>query len=311
MNKISVLIPVYNSEKTIRKLCDSLIMTLDKCKDLEIVLVNDGSKDRSGQICKELCHEYPGIVNYLELSRNFGEHNALIAGLNYVKGEYCVMMDDDFQNPPEEVLNLIKEMEKGYNVVYTYNKDRQDPFFRRLGSRLNDIAANIVLNKPAGLYLSSFKIIDRFIINEIIKYEGQDPYIDGIILRSTDQIGTAAVVHKARSHGQSGYTLKKLVSLWLSMALNFSLIPLRIIGLMGLLLSIASISYTTNRIVFDTPVGSLTDHQSLMAIMLTLFGLLILCIALQSEYIGKIYLSSNKQPQYIVRVRYSLDKPTA
>jgi undecaprenyl-phosphate 4-deoxy-4-formamido-L-arabinose transferase len=277
---------------------------------LEIVLVNDGSRDRSSQICKELCNEYPGIIKYLELSRNFGEHNALMAGLNYVKGEYCILMDDDMQNPPEEVFRLREEIDKGYDVVYTYYKDRQDPFFRRLGSSINDIAAKVVLNKPADLYLSSFKIIDRFIINEIIKYDGQDPYIDGIIMRSTDRVGTVAVSHNARRHGQSGYTLKKLVALWLSMALNFSLIPLRIIGFMGLLLSSTSIIYTTNRLFFDNPVGSLTDQQSIMSIVLALFGLLILCVALQSEYIGKIYLSMNKQPQYIVREHYSLDKPT-
>lgn len=304
MKNTSVLIPVYNSEKTIHELCTTLIRTI---APLEIVLVNDGSRDMSSQICKQLCNEYPGIINYLELSRNFGEHNAVMAGLNYVKGKNCVMMDDDLQNPPVDVSRMIEEINRGYDVVYTYTTDRQDPFFRRLGSRLNDIAAKVVLNKPTGLYLSSFKVIDRFLINEITRYDGKDPYIDGIILRSTDRIGAVEVGHNARRHGQSGYTIGKLVTLWLSMVLNFSLIPLRIIGSMGLLLTVSSIIYTIDRLFFDAPVGSLTDHQLMMSIMTSLFGLLILCIALQSEYIGKIYLSTNKQPQYIVREHYSLD----
>lgn len=301
MEKVSVLIPVYNSEKTIVDLCNELMRMFADYVDFQIVLVNDGSQDKSGQLCKQLCNEYYGIVSYVELSRNFGEHNALMAGLHYVSGDYCVMMDDDFQTPPQEVRKLTEEIRKGYDVVYTCSEERKDPLLRRLGSTFNDWVASLVMRKPAGLYLSSFKCISRFLIDEIIKFDGQDPYIDGIILRSTGRIGTVNVAHQARRHGQSGYTLTKLVSLWGNMVMNFSLIPLRLIGVLGVLLTISSLVYAIHRRFFDAPFDPLTDYEWLITILLFLIGLVFFAITLLAEYIGRMYLFMNKQPQYIVR----------
>ncbi len=308
MEKICVLIPVYNSEKTIYDLCSSLMKVFADKMNFKLVLVNDGSRDNSAQVCKQLYREYPGLVTYVELARNFGEHNALMAGLYHVTGDYCIMMDDDLQNPPEEARKLIGEILKGYDVVYTDYQDRQDPLLRKLGSYLNDMVAGIVLKKPAGLYLSSFKIINRFLINEIIKYDGQSPYIDGIILRSTNRIGSVEVNHLSRRHGQSGYTLAKLVSLWSSMALNFSLIPLRIIGLLGVLLTSGSLAFAAHRRFFDPPFDPLTDLEWVMVVQLFLIGLLFFGIALLAEYVGRMYLFINRQPQYIVREVLSNDQ---
>lgn len=301
MEKVCVLIPVYNSEKTIYSLCNSLMRVFADKMNFKIVLVNDGSNDKSGQICMQLFNEYPGLVTYVELSRNFGEHNALMAGLHHVTGDYCIMMDDDLQNPPQEARRLIDEILKGYDVVYTQSKQRKDPLLRRLGSYFNDRIASLVMNKPPKLYLSSFKIINRFLINELIKFDGQSPYIDGIILRSTDRIGSVHVEHLTRRHGQSGYTLSKLVSLWGSMALNFSLIPLRIIGLAGVILTFCSVIFAVHRRFFDPPFDALTDMEILMTALLLLVGFLFFSVALIAEYIGRMYLFMNKQPQYIVR----------
>jgi glycosyltransferase involved in cell wall biosynthesis len=308
MEKVCVLIPVYNSEKTIYNLCNSLMRVFSDKTNFKIVLVNDGSRDSSGQICKQLFNEYPGLVTYVELSRNFGEHNALMAGLHYVTGDYCIMMDDDLQNPPQEARRLIDEILKGYDIVYTYSKQRHDPLLRRLGSYFNDRIAILVMKKPPGLYLSSFKIINRFLINEIIKFDGQNPYIDGIILRSTDRVGSVHVEHLTRRHGQSGYTLSKLVSLWGSMALNFSLIPLRMIGALGTILTIGSVLFAIQRRFFDTPSDPLSDFEILMTALLLLVGLLFFSIALLAEYIGRMYLFMNKQPQYIVRELSTTDR---
>lgn len=301
MEKVCVLIPVYNSEKTIYRICTDLMRVFADKTNFKIVLVNDGSKDNSGQICRQLYKEYSGLITYVELSRNFGEHNALMAGLHHVSGDYCIMMDDDLQNPPQEARKLIDEIIKGYDVVYTFSKQRQDPFFRRLGSYFNDKIASLVINKPPRLYLSSFKIINRFLINELIKFDGQNPYIDGIILRSTDRVGSVSVEHLTRRHGQSGYTLAKLMSLWGSMALSFSLIPLRIIGAVGLLLTFCSVIFAVHRRFFDPPFGPLTDFEILMTALLLLVGFLFFSVALIAEYIGRMYLFMNKQPQYIVR----------
>lgn len=301
MEKICVLIPVYNSEKSIYEVCISLLRVFEDKSNFKIVLVNDGSRDRSSQICKQLYNDYPDQITYVELSRNFGEHNALMAGLHYVTADYCVMMDDDLQNPPKEARRLIDEISKGFDVVYTYPEVRQYPLLRRLGSYFNDRVASVVIKKPPGLYLSSFKIINRFLINEIIKFDGQDPYIDGIILRSTNRVGSVLVEQHLRRHGQSGYTLSKLVSLWGSMALNFSMIPLRIIGGLGTILTIGSLGYPVYQRFFDPPFDPLTEFECLMTAMLLLIGLLFFSIALLAEYIGKMYLFMNKHPQYIVR----------
>lgn len=301
MEKVSILIPVYNSEKTIVDLCEYLMEMFSGYQDFQVVLVNDGSRDNSGLLCRKLCNNYPDILTYVELARNFGEHNALMAGLHYVSGDYCVMMDDDFQNPPEVVKRLTEEIRKGYDVVYTFSEERNYPLFRKLGSYFNDRVANIVLNKPSGLYLSSFKCINRFLINEVIKYDGQDPYLDGIILRSTDRIGKVCVEHHARYAGESGYTIRKLLSLWASMVLNFSLIPLRVIGVLGVILSLCSGVFFIHRRFFDPPFDPLTDNELLVVLLLFLIGLLFLSIALLAEYIGRMYLLMNKQPQYVVR----------
>lgn len=301
MEKICVLIPVYNSEKTIFRVCNSLLHVFSDKVNFKIVLVNDGSRDSSSQICKQLYADHPSQITYVELSRNFGEHNALMAGLHYVTSDYCIMMDDDLQNPPKEARKLIDEILKGYDVVYTFPKERKYPLQRRLGSYLNDKIARVVLNKPTELYLSSFKIINRFLIDEVIKYDGQDPYIDGIILRSTNRIGSVLVEQRLRRHGQSGYTLRKLVGLWGSMALNFSMVPLRLIGMLGAFLTLSSLIFALHRRFFDAPYDSLTDFEWIMTAMLLLIGLLFFSIALLAEYIGRMYLFMNKQPQYIVR----------
>ena len=224
MPRLSVVIPVYNAEKTIESLCNTLIDMYRLKFELEIILVNDNSKDSTHLICQRLHDTYRDTITYIRLSRNFGEHCAVMAGLNNASGEYAVIMDDDFQNPPEEISRLVTEMESGVDVVYTYYPVKRDSIFRNLGSALNDKMANVILQKPSDLYLSSFKIINRFLINEIIKYTGPDPYIDAIIFRATDSIGKIEVRHDKRRHGRSNYTIGKLISLWGNMVVTYSFI---------------------------------------------------------------------------------------
>ncbi|HEY6009577.1 MAG TPA: glycosyltransferase family 2 protein, partial [Geobacteraceae bacterium] len=239
MTRLSIVIPVYNAEKTIESLCKTLIDLYGHDFRLEIVLVNDNSSDSSHVICRRLHEECRETITYLRLARNFGEHCAVMAGLNQVTGDLCVTMDDDFQNPPEEIARLVAEMEHGFDVVYTRYPVKRDSVFRNLGSRFNDTMAQVILHKPADLYLSSFKIMNRFLVEEIVKYTGPDPYIDAIILRTTANIGKVEVRHDQRRHGRSGYTLGKLISLWGNMVVSFSLIPLRILGFIGLVMASA------------------------------------------------------------------------
>jgi len=302
MPKVSILIPVFNAEKTIELLCNSLITLYSPKYNLQIVLVNDGSRDGSDIICKKLYADNPSFITYIRLSKNCGEHNALMAGLHHVAGDYCVMMDDDLQNPPEEVVKLVEEILKGYDAVYTSYTSKKDSFFRRLGSRFNDKVANIILHKPAGLYLSSFKVINRFLVSEIIKHDNPDPYIDGIILRITENIGSIAVTHRERAVSRSGYTLGKLVALWGNMVVNFSLLPLRIFGIIGFVMTFSGLAYAIHQ-AFDeiNANGTLTQFETLISINIFFKGFSLLALSVLGEYVGRIYLFINKDPQFIIR----------
>ena len=195
----SIVIPVYNSEPTIGCLVDRLIADLGS-DALQIVLVNDGSNDGTDGVCRGLVRRYLGIVTYVRLARNFGEHNAVMAGLHHAHGDYVVIMDDDFQNPPGEVCRLIEHARAGgYDVVYTRYARKHHHWARNLASRLNDRVATLMLEKPRDLYLSSFKCLARFTVQEILKYRGPYPYVDGLVLRCTRNIGTLAVTCRCRT----------------------------------------------------------------------------------------------------------------
>jgi len=223
---ISIVIPVYNSEKTISKMVDQLIAALKQKYDFEIILVNDCSKDRSEEVCIAIYKKYRKTVRFFSLAENVGEHNAVMAGLNQSRGDYAVVMDDDFQNPVSDAVRLIETAVKNkFDVIYTFCEKSQRPLFRRLGSWFANKTADIVLKKPAGLYLSSFKIINRFIIDKIKKYNLPFTYLDGLILQATGNIGKIRVKEHKRTAGKSGYSLKKLLSMWLNMVFKLSTLP--------------------------------------------------------------------------------------
>ena len=275
---------------------------------LEIVLVNDCSKDNSEEICIALHQKYTEIVKFYSLAKNVGEHNAVMAGLNQATGDFIVIMDDDFQNPISEVIKLV-QYAKGhsFDVVYTYYDRKQHHFLRNLGSRFNDKVANVMLKKPKDLYLSSFKLISKFLVKEIIKYDLPFPYIDGLILRTTDNIGKIQVHHQERNVGKSGYTLTKLISLWLNMFTNFSILPLRfaifaglIFALLGLFLGIETIIEKLSNP--DMPVGF-----AALAVSIFIFsGVQLLSLGIIGEYVGRIKLSQNKRPQFTIRKKFDL-----
>jgi undecaprenyl-phosphate 4-deoxy-4-formamido-L-arabinose transferase len=270
---------------------------------LQIVLVNDGSPDDSDSVCRALQAKHSETVAYIRLSRNFGEHNAVMAGLHHARGDYVVIMDDDFQNPPEEVCRLVDyACDHDYDVVYTRYPQRRHHWLRVLGSRFNDLVATIMLNKPRGLYLSSFKCLNRFTVREVIKYRGPYTYIDGLILRCTRNIGTVEVRHDPRREGRSNYTLRKLVRLWLNMSVNFSVMPLRVSALMGFAFSAAGfvlgVLVAVERLLRpDLPVG----WASVIVTAMLFSGIQLAVLGLVGEYLGRLFLMSNQTPQFVVR----------
>lgn len=303
MTTLSIVIPVFNAEKTVAFLCQELIALLSDSFRLEIVLINDCSHDNTDAVCKQLHAEHPETVVYVRLSRNFGEHNAVMAGLHQSHGDYVVIMDDDFQNPPKEVITLVTEIRKGFDVVYCSYPEKNDSMFRNFASYLNGSMARVVLNKPANLYLSSFKALNRFLVNEIVAYTTPNPYLDAIILGITRNIGKVEVCHNQRREGRSGYTLKKLTALWGNMIVSYSLIPLRVVTISGMILTLlGTYSVITTMLGSFSPViTEPTDIEELTSVTMFFRGLQLFAIGILGEYVGRIYLKLNQEPQFIIR----------
>jgi len=302
---LSIVIPVYNGALTIGNLVHRLIEELSQFT-LEIILVNDHSRDHSEIVCIEIQRKYPQIVSFYSLAKNVGEHNAVLSGLNQASGDYIVIMDDDFQNPPSEVKKLISEaMHHEYDVIYTYYDKKRHTNFRNVGSWFNDKVANIMLKKPKDLYLSSFKLINKFLANEIIKYKSPFPYIDGLILQITDNIGKVQVEHHERKEGRSNYTIKKLISLWINMFTNFSIIPLRVSIILGFIFSFYGLIYgifiMIERILNPNMAPGMA---SLIVTVSILAGVQLIAIGMIGEYVGRIFISQNKKPQYTIKKQY-------
>lgn len=303
---LSIVIPVYNSKDSIEQLVDELVKNLPVIPLPEIVLVNDDSRDNSEEICIGLHKKYNEIVTFISLSRNVGEHNAVMAGLNHTTGDYVVIMDDDFQNPISEVIKMVNFIkDSDYDVVYSYYAKKKHSFYRNWGSEFNNRVANVMLKKPKDLYLSSFKVINKFTVNEIIKYTDPFPYIDGLILRVTSRIGKIKVDHHERASGQSGYTLKKLILLWLNMFVNFSILPLRVSVIFGFIFAAIGFIFGIKTIIEkllnpDIPQG----YPTLIVVVSIFAGIQLISIGMVGEYLGRVFLSQNKKPQYTVRKRY-------
>ena len=318
LKSLAVIIPVYNSESTIGKLVDRLVEVISPTTArLEIILVNDKSRDKSHEASLKACQRHPDKVVYLRLARNFGEHNAVMCGLKNSTADAAVIIDDDFQNPPEEILKLVNKLQEGFDVVYSAYETKKHNWARNLGSRFNDAVATRLLKKPKTLYLSSFKALNRFLIDAILTYEGPYPYIDGLILRSTSSISSQLCAHEVRKDGKSNYTLRRLIRLWLNMSTSFSIIPLRIASLLGLIMSglgfCLAILFIISKIqggVFisdDLPPGWASTIVSI-----TIFAGVQLCmLGLIGEYLGRLFLTQNRQPQFVVREKFDAQTPAA
>jgi undecaprenyl-phosphate 4-deoxy-4-formamido-L-arabinose transferase len=298
---LSVVIPVYNGAASIAELVAAL-EGLTIAGGHEIVLVNDGSPDDSRGVCRHLVERASVPITLVDLSRNYGEHNAVMAGLRHARGAHIITMDDDLQNPPEEVERLLAfAQESGRDVVYTYYDEKQHSLWRNLGSRFSNWVAGFVLDKPKGFYLSSFRCMSAFVAREIVRYEGPFPYVDGLILQVTQDIDRLLVRHLPRAVGRSNYTMRRLLRLWLSMFVNFSVMPLRLSTLTGFALSLVGAVGTavavTEALFFSPPAG----WASLMAAVLLLSGVQLVILGIVGEYLGRLYLTVNQKPQSVVR----------
>ncbi|MCC6511957.1 MAG: glycosyltransferase [Pirellulaceae bacterium] len=299
--EISVVIPVYNGADSIASVVARVQQTFVG-RSLEIVLVDDGSHDNSAAVCAQLCGQ--GVTTFVRLSRNFGEHNAVLAGLAQTRGAMIAVLDDDAQNPPEELPRLFDELvRQNLDVVYGRYVQRKHSWSRQLGSWFNDRMANIMLGKPRDLYLSSFKVMNRFIVDQILAYRGPYPYIDGLICRVSRRLGQLPVQHAPRAAGRSNYTLTRLIRLWLNMFMGFSILPLRVTSLLGLTISATSVLWLLLILIdklWFTPHVT-TGIPTVLACLVLFSGVQLMVMGMIGEYVGRMFLSSNGQPQYVVR----------
>jgi len=317
ISSLSVVIPVYNSEKTIYALVEVVIETLTShFERLEVVLVNDGSVDQSHYCAIEAVNKYPNIVKYIKLARNFGEHNSVMCGLRYVTCDCVAIIDDDFQNPPKEILKLVNKLQEGYDVVYSYYSKKHHHWFRNLGSAFNDWMTTKLLKKPKGLYLSSFKVMNKFLVQTVIQYNGPYPYLDGLILRSTCSIGTQLCEHQERKIGQSNYTLPRLIRLWLNMFTSFSVVPLRMSTIFGFIMSFIGL-FMSVFFILSWSIGGIFAKGAIppgwasIIVSITLFsGIQLIVLGVIGEYLGRLFLTENRQPQFVVRETYGIIQQT-
>jgi undecaprenyl-phosphate 4-deoxy-4-formamido-L-arabinose transferase len=307
---LSVVIPVYNGSQTIGAVVEAVRAVLASIR-FEIVLVNDGSRDSSESVCASLAARHPDTVSFVQLARNFGEHAAVLAGVRRTTGDYVATMDDDGQNPPDQLLVLLEAIrDRGLDVVYGRYREKRHGLFRNLASVLTNRVATVMLKKPADLYLSSFKIMNRFLADRVAEYRGPYPYLDGLIPQTTERVGQVDVEHRERLSGRSGYTLRRLLSLWSNMFLGFSIAPLRCATLAGLATAALSLPLLVAIVVdklFIAP--NVTVGIPTVLVCLTFFsGMQLFVLGAVGEYVGRAFLQLHGKPQSVVRYERMRDR---
>lgn len=300
---VSFVIPCYRSTLTLPRVVQEICDTMETLSAYayEIVLVNDASPDDTMDVIRQIVRDVPGVTG-IGLSKNFGQHAALMAGFHEVRGDIIVCLDDDGQTPANEVGKLLAQIEAGSDVVYARYSQKKHSLFRNFGSKVNERMTRIMLGKPKELYLSSYFAARRFIVEDMLHYENCYPYVIGLVLRATKNISNVDVTHREREAGSSGYTMKKLFALWFNGFTAFSIMPLRIATVIGMLTAAAGFLYGIYTVIKKfvnpaVPVG----FSSMMSALVFIGGMIMLMLGLIGEYIGRMYISMNRSPQFVVR----------
>lgn len=303
MEKITFVIPCYRSAQTIGHVIDEIESTMKTLPQyaFDMVLVNDCSPDDTWEVIEKLQESRDNLLG-VNLAKNFGQHSALMAGFRYSDGDIVVCLDDDGQTPADEVGKLLMEIENGRDVVYARYEHKKHSAFRNFGSYINELMAQFLLGKPKELYVSSYFAARRFVVNDMLRYENSYPYVIGLVLRATRNISNVTVNHRQREVGRFGYTMKKLLALWCNGFTAFSIQPLRFATVVGAFCAALGFLYgiytiIKKLVVPDVPMG----FSSMMSALVFIGGMIMLMLGLIGEYIGRIYISMNNSPQYVVR----------
>lgn len=305
----SIVIPCYQSAETIRAVVEQTTKEMQKMDrgDLEFVLVNDCSPDNGATISvlRDLAAQY-SYVKVIDLAKNVGQHNAMMAGLRAAKGDVFISMDDDMQTRPSELHKMFRQFDMGYDVVYGAYPKKKESIPRRIGSWVNKMCAVMFLGRPKDLKTSSFWIIRRYVRDSIISYQGAHSYLLGLILRVTSNISQVEVEHFERETGQSGYTFKSLLGLWSNM-IGFTVKPLRAATYSGTVIAVCSFMAAIVLLIEKLMHPALTaGWASMMIGIFFSMGVELLFLGLIGEYIGRTYMHINSEPQYVIKAQYNI-----
>lgn len=304
MKIVSFIIPCYNSEKFIQNTVEDLQNAINRDFSeykAEIILINDSSKDKTESKIEEIAKHSTNVIT-IDMAKNFGQHGAIFAGLAQAKGDIIICLDDDGQTPPDEAIKLVNALDENTDVVYARYKNKKHNKFRNFGSKVNDYMAQSLLEKPKDLFISSYFAMKKYVKDEILKYTNPYPYLEGLVLRTTNKIKNVDINHKERKVGKSNYTLRKLLHLWVNGFTSFSVKPLRIAIVCSFIFVISAIIITLAIIINkiknpSVPLG----WSSTMVVLLIVGSALTFILGLIGEYVGRIYISINNSPQYVVR----------
>jgi len=299
--ELSIVVPVYNSDAILSELCDQIEDTLVG-KDFELILVNDGSVDDSWNVIERISKGSNSIQGVC-LAKNFGQDNAIMAGLSFTSGDYVVIMDDDLQHSPSDILVLLDKIKNGWDVCYAdFSSNLHQAWWKNIGSKINSKQAEYLINKPNDIYLSPFKVIARVVVDAILEYKGPYPYVDGLIFRITNSITQVPIPHHERFEGKGNYNIKRSLSVFFKHTTGFSVVPLRVASLIGLLFAISGFILGIFYIYIYLVDGSIIEGwTSIVVLQLFIGGMILMSLGVIGEYIGRSYLAINRKPQFVVR----------
>ncbi|MFL5765338.1 MAG: glycosyltransferase family 2 protein [Bacteroidia bacterium] len=298
--EISIVVPVYNSSSSLEELNRCISDALALSLSYELILVNDGSTDNSWEKIKLLSRSNRAITG-ISLRKNSGQDNALLAGLRTAKGNYCVIMDDDLQHDPSDIIRLYNECRKGYDVCYAKFGAKKQSAIKNIGSEANGKVAEVLVKKPQGIYMSPFKIMNRLTVEEICKFAGAYPYIDGIILTITQNLSQVDCIHRKRHSGKSTYTFSRSFSVFMKHFTGFSVLPLRVATIGGIIATLIGILLGVKYCYDYFVVKDFVPGWTTVVILIIFFGgLILITLGIIGEYIGRMYLTLNNKPQYSI-----------
>ncbi|HEY4745060.1 MAG TPA: glycosyltransferase, partial [Desulfuromonadaceae bacterium] len=306
---LSIVVPVYNEETNLESLMARLYPVVQGMgKPFEIILTDDGSRDRSLEILRQMVRDFPG-VKVVEFNGNFGQHMAILAAFEMSRGEIVITLDADLQNPPEEIPKLVQKMEEGCDVVGSIRQKRQDTLFRRAASRI----VNITTNKMTGMRMKDYgcmlRAYHRNVIENINRCQETTTFIPALAQTFASNPCEVEVSHAERAAGESKYSLYKLIRLNFDLMTGFSVVPLQLFALFGILTSILSLAFALFLLIRRFIVGAEVEGVfTLFAILFFFIGIIILGIGIVGEYVGRIYQEVRKRPRYVVRRTYGFEE---